>query len=295
MDIGSNSLLLTVVDEDGRVLHDEARVVGMGKGLGDGGRMQPDRRAAARDTLQDYVATAARLGVPAGEILAAATSGARRAADAPALFAELEAELGLRVRTIPGDEEARLSYLGALGGLSLPAGPVAVVDLGGGSTEVIIGEGGDIAWRRSLEIGAVRLTEAHLDADRAYAGQDLRPLEAHIRREVAALPDLPTGALVAVAGTATTLAAIHVGLDAWDRHRIHDLAVPLRALQVLEDRLAAASPDGRRAIAAIAPARADYLLAGSLVLRAVAGALGHDALRISDGGLRFGLLAEARV
>lgn len=292
IDVGSNSLLLTVVDDAGRVLHDEARVVGLGRGLGDMGRMQPERRALGARVLADYVATAAKLGVPASEIRAAATSGARRALDAPELFAELEARLGLRVETISGEEEARLSYLGALQGLPLPPPPHLVIDLGGGSTEVVLGEGPTLGWRRSLEIGSVRLTETFIDLE-AITDADRDRLRAHVTRAAEVLPDARAAtAIVAVAGTATSLAAIDLGLDHYVAERVHGARLPLDRLEALADRLAHADAAQRLEIAAVSPERADFLMAGAEVLIALCRLAGQDALTISNGGLRFGLLAD---
>ncbi|MCB9743304.1 MAG: Ppx/GppA family phosphatase [Alphaproteobacteria bacterium] len=291
IDVGSNSLLLTVVEDSGAVVHDEVQVVGLGRGLGDLGHMQPARRAHGAVVLAEYVATAAALGVPASEIRAVATSGARRAVDAPAFFAEIEAAHGLKVRTISGEEEARLSYLGALQGLELAPPPHLVVDLGGGSTELVLGSGAEMSWRVSLEVGAVRLTEGFIDlADIRDA--DRAALRAHLQAEMRALPESERPSeIIAVAGTATTLAAVDLGLERYVAERVHGHHLSVAALEAMADRLAAADAAERRRISAIEPKRGDFLMAGAEVLIAVCRWAGHEGLTTSNGGLRLGLLS----
>ena len=278
IDIGSNSLLLTVVDGD-RVLHDEARVVGMARGLGDGGRFREDRKVAARAVLTEYVARAEALGVPAHAIRAVATSGARRASDADSFFEALRAETGLSVRTVSGEEEARLSFLGARSGLDCE-GPVLVVDLGGGSTELVFGDESP-EFAVSLEVGAVRLTEDVAPEDRA---DHLRTTLFDLR-----LPRVPAETIL-VAGTATTLSAIRLGLEFWDGDAVHDSTLRGEDLERLRDRFDAASPGERLEMARIAPERAPYLGAGAAILAAVLRCVSVPKARVSDRGLRFGLL-----
>jgi exopolyphosphatase/guanosine-5'-triphosphate,3'-diphosphate pyrophosphatase len=174
VDIGSNSVLLLVLAEDGTMLHDEARVVGLGKGLGDKGMFRPDRMDAALEALGDYATVAQELGVPPYDVSVAATSATRRALNARSFIERVHKETGLRVKVISGEEEARLTWRGALRALDLPSGPVAVVDLGGGSTELVVGDGNLMGPRVSLELGSVRLTETFFgDNPQRYRPTDL--------------------------------------------------------------------------------------------------------------------------
>lgn len=293
IDIGSNSLLLLVLDDQGATLHDEARVVGLGRGLGDRGLFRTDRMEEALSVLADYAARAATLGVPADQVRVAATSASRRALNAATFFERVKQRSGLSVRVIEGEEEARLTWLGARKGLSLPDGAVAVVDLGGGSTEVVVGERDHIALRTSLEIGTVRLTEQFLDGGRGRIDpRALARLRAHVNAVVDTVhwPTVPR-AMVAVAGTATTLAAMEQGLSTYDGARVHGFRLSRNALRRWIDRLLEADADERRRLAAVSPERADTLLAGACVLDTVASAARRDSLLISDGGLRHGLVA----
>jgi exopolyphosphatase/guanosine-5'-triphosphate,3'-diphosphate pyrophosphatase len=291
IDIGSNSILLTIVDERGHTVVDEVRVVGLGKGLGDRGLFAPDRMAAAEAVLSDYVALASRHHIPVPEIQAVATSGARRAMNAGTWIQKLYKNMGLKVRIISGDEEARLSWLGARQGLTVAEGPVLVIDLGGGSTELVLGEGEQIFGRASLEIGSVRLTEAFFGNGPPNPPQ-LAKLRNHVDTAVATIRLEPVPrTVIGVAGTITTLAAMALGLDRYDGKAVHGSKLTRVDLAHFVDQLLAASPEERQKIAAISPERADYLLAGATIVDRVLQASRRPQLTVSDRGLRYGLLA----
>ncbi|MFZ5477748.1 MAG: Ppx/GppA family phosphatase [Myxococcota bacterium] len=285
IDIGSNSILLLVVDEAGKVVHDEARVVGLGKGLGERGVFRPERMEAALACLKDYANIA-----KGAQIRAVATSASRRALNAATFYANVQKQTGIKVEVVSGEEEARLTWIGALDGLDVPPGPVLVCDPGGGSTEVILGEGRQVHSRVSLEIGTVRLTEQFLGYGQVDAAS-LARLRAHVDAEVAklVLPVQPRLA-VAVAGTATTLAAAELGLAAYDPARVHGSTLTDGALRGWIDRLLAASPERRRELVAVSPERADTVLAGAVILLRVLDVAKRHAFRVSDRGLRYGVL-----
>jgi len=301
IDVGSNSVLLTIVGDDGAILHDEARVVGLGRGLGDGGAFAPDRMTATATALRDYVETAASHGVGAASIRAVATSAARRATNAATFFDRLRSELGLRVRIVTGDEEARLTWLGALRDLDVPDGPLLVVDLGGGSTELVLGTTGaaraTVTLRVSLEIGSVRLTERFLCPPGATSPERIDPaalglVARHVDLALAAVVLEPAPrTVVGVAGSVTTLAATLLGLSGYDGDRVHQSTFDRVELARLVDRLASADPAERRALVPTAPDRADWLPAAGVLLDRILAAAGANRMVASDRGLRFGVLA----
>ena len=290
IDIGSNSLLLLVVDDAGNVLHDEARVIGLGRGLGERGVFRPDRMEAALAALQDYATTAQGLGVAPADVRVVATSASRRALNATTFYATVKARTQLRAEVVSGEEEARLTWLGGVDGLGLGPGASMLCDPGGGSTEVIVGEGPHIRSRVSLEIGTVRLTEQYLGTGVVTAAS-LARLRAHVDAAVATLDlDVLPRAAVAVAGTATTLAAADLGLERYDASVVHGSTLTAAALRRWIDRLLAAGPEERRRIVAVSPERADTVLAGAAILLAILEKSRRQAWRVSDRGLRFGAI-----
>ncbi|MFT7521656.1 MAG: exopolyphosphatase/guanosine-5'-triphosphate,3'-diphosphate pyrophosphatase [Kiritimatiellia bacterium] len=292
IDIGSNSILLTIVDDDGRLILDTVTVIGLGRGLGDRGSFRPDRMDAAEACLARYVGIAVDHGVQPWSVKAVATSAARRAMNAQTFFNKLQRTLGLKTRIISGDEEARLTWMGARRDLELPAGPLMVVDLGGGSTEIIVSNGEEIAARVSLEVGSVRLTEQFLGTD-VVRSADLTRARAHIEALLANenLEARPRS-VIGVAGTVTTLYAMRQGLHEYDSSKIHGGRLSRADLASLIDQLLPMNPEQRRQAAPIAPDRADYLLAGAMILDRALNDARRPSMIVSDRGLRYGLLDE---
>ena len=290
IDLGSNSVLLTVLDDTGAVQHDESRVVGLGKGLGDGGAFANDRMEAALVALGDYARTATALGVSPDGVRVVATSAARRATNAAAFIERVASTTGLRIRVISGDEEARLTWAGALSGLET-TGTALVVDLGGGSTELALG-GTSLRWRHSYEVGSVRLTERVLgDAIPAASAADLAAMQARVEG-VLASPALPETAdtVIGVAGSVTTLMATALGQSTYDGTTVHGNRLTDGMLADFQGRILGLDAAGRRALFPVAPKRADFLLAGATVLRGVLAVCGADRMVVSDRGLRYGVL-----
>jgi exopolyphosphatase/guanosine-5'-triphosphate,3'-diphosphate pyrophosphatase len=287
IDLGSNSVLLTVADSD-TVLHDEARVVALGKGLGAGGAFDSARMEATLSALRDYASIAEALGVPRGEVKGIATSASRRASNAEAFYARVLNETGLRFRIISGQEEAFASHDGAKGGLGFdPTARLFTLDLGGGSTEMLIGDHGRTFWWSSVPLGSARLTEDFLGEN----GPGIEAMKAHIRETLSNVPLIfPCEAVVAMAGTATTLGAIDAGLKTWKPERVHGRPLTRKALNDLVLRLQSATPQVRREIAAVSPERAPFLLAGALIIDGVLQRRGVTECVLSVRGLRYGFL-----
>ena len=290
IDVGSNSILLVIVDDEGRVLEDEVNVVGLGRGLGDRGLFAPDRMAAGEEVLREYIALAAKHDVGSWSIEAVATSGARRAMNATTWLSRVQRKMGLRVRIITGSEEAALTWRGATDGLP-QAETLLLIDLGGGSTELVLGKGAEIERSTSMEVGSVRLTEEFLGME-VPDPTGIGPMKNRIDTEIlqAALDGTAT-TVVGVAGTVTSLATMALGLEKWDADAVHHSALTRADLEVFIARLTAANPQERRAMVPASPERADYLLAGATILDMILAATGHTELIVSDRGLRYGLLA----
>lgn len=296
IDVGTNTVLLLVAERRGALLVpvlERAEITRLGRGVDATGRLDA---AAIRETvavLADFARQASELG--ARRIACVATSAARDAANGAEFFAAAAEAAGLVPEVISGDEEARLVYasawrdFGAAGG-----GPLAVLDVGGGSTEFTFGEGPAPRGRTSLQVGAVRLTERHVRADpvppaelaalRAAARAALRPL---------AGMGLPRGGrLVAVAGTVTTLSAVAQALPAYDGARVHGASLSLDEVEALASRLADLPVKARAALPGMEPKRADVILAGALIVAEAMRLTGFDRLTVSDRGVRWGLLYD---
>ncbi|HWH20778.1 MAG TPA: Ppx/GppA family phosphatase [Solirubrobacterales bacterium] len=289
IDIGSNSTRLLVADVlDGRVTPIERRstVTRLGRGVDLSGRLAAEAIEAACAAVDPYVATLQELGAEA--IDAVATSAVRDAENGSAFIAELRERFALSARVLDGDEEARLTYLGATSEHS-PEVPTLVLDIGGGSTEMVVGKGRDASWHSSLQAGVVRHTERHLVADPPRA-VELEALAADLRGLIeTATVDAPRAeAGIAVAGTPTSLAAIELELDPYDPKLVHGHVLELRSIQRMLSRLAAVPLAERQAIRGLHADRAPTILAGVVILVESMRAFDLEQITVSEHDILYG-------
>ena len=292
IDLGSHSFLLTLLNDQGDVIHDEMCPVELGRGLGDNGSLQADRMRRAEEVLDDFLMTARRHGFSPHQINAGATSAARRATNAPEWLAELQERTGLHIRILSGDEEARLTYLGAVSHLEGETRSIVTVDLGGGSTEIAVGVGSRFLHRVSLELGALRQSEAHvlMDDEGGILDPHLTSLQTAIGLATKDAPSpRPVELVIATGGTATTLAALKSGLTHFTPAAVHGVVLSREELLEMANHLVSMNGAERREFVAIAPDRADILIAGSCILKGVLDHLDQPCLQVSSRGLRFGL------
>jgi exopolyphosphatase/guanosine-5'-triphosphate,3'-diphosphate pyrophosphatase len=305
IDLGTNSALLTVGERAGtspRVLLDRATIVRLGEGVLRSHALAADAKERARACVQEYVRVALDLG--ASRIDVVATAVLRDAHDGAAFLADLLAaapgSAHVTGEVVTGEREAELAFAGALGGLPLvPETAFHVVDVGGGSSEIVRGRVGRIDARASLPVGAVRMTERWIDRD-PPSKESLASIEEEVRAALRAFhaDGLMThpGPIVAVAGTATTLAAIHLGLERYDGARVHGMRLALEDIESQRECLAAMTLEARRGVRGLSPDRADIIVAGATVLleivRQLARTAGGSDVLVSDRGLRHARLAE---
>lgn len=289
VDIGTNSTRLLVADWDGRVLarvKADTRITRLGRGVDVTGRLDAEAIDETLAVAEGYLAEARALG--AGKVMTVATSAARDAANGAELLARA-AELGLDVRILTGDEEAALAFAGATSGL--PSGEHLVIDAGGGSTELVVGTDGHVRVAVSLDLGCVRLTERWLAHDppdpEEIAGLEME-VEGEVSRAADALAPLPDQA-IAVGGTATTLAAIHLGLRAYDADAVDGTSLDVARLVSLRDELAVVTVAEIAATPIVQPGRADVLLAGASLLLAAAQVLRLQRLVVRDRDILDGV------
>jgi exopolyphosphatase/guanosine-5'-triphosphate,3'-diphosphate pyrophosphatase len=288
LDVGTNSTRLLVADVEGGLVRPlERRVVvsGLGAGVDAAGRLEAAGVSRTLEVLASYAEAARSAG--AARVRAVATSAVRDAADRDEFLGRAAGVLGVRLEVIDGEEEAALSFLGAAGEAAGPA-PYLVVDVGGGSTEFVLG-GGEPSFLRSIDLGSRRITErflAHLPAGReALAAARRAAGEAFAGL---ALPGVP-GTVIGTGGTYTALAAIALGLRAYDPERVHGSVLALGALDGLVERLAALSLEEVAALPSLDPARAPVLLGGAVVGAEALRRSGRRELVVSEADLLDGI------
>ncbi|MEU2034903.1 Ppx/GppA phosphatase family protein [Nocardia amamiensis] len=287
VDCGTNSIRLLIADVlgDGRLadVHREMRIVRLGQGVDATGSLAPEAIERTRAALADYVALMREAGV--GRVRMVATSATRDAANREDFFAMARAELGAVVagaeaEVITGDEEARLSFAGAIGELSSAAGPFVVVDLGGGSTELVFGDSAGVRAAFSADIGCVRITERclagnpptaeQIAAARAFATERLGEAFTHVPVEGA-------HTWVGVAGTMTTIAAVALDLPEYDSEKVHLTRLSLEQVHDVCGRLIAMDHDQRAALGPMHPGRVDVIGGGAVITEVLAEELSRRA------------------
>lgn len=298
IDIGTNTILLLIAEIKGdgtfSVLEDRAEITRLGEDVDRTRLISAAAEARGVAAMRAYLERCRSLGVT--EIVAVGTSALRDARNAADFSDRLRRELALELRVLSAEDEAVYSYLAVQRGLGLKANEVLVVDVGGGSTEFIWGRQAKLYRWASLDLGAVRLTERYLPSDPATEDECKR-LEAVIDRELDALLRDWGGrpvfsALVGIAGTFTTLAAVEKGLTDYSHSEVHGSRL-CGAKVRRQIRLYQALPvAGRRKIPGLEPERADVILAGAILIGRIMALFGLDEAVVSDQGIRYGLLYE---
>jgi exopolyphosphatase / guanosine-5'-triphosphate,3'-diphosphate pyrophosphatase len=295
VDIGTNSTRLLVAELDGASLHElqrESIVTRLGEGVDATGRLgeAPQQRVFA--ALDEYAAAVGEADVRT----AVMTSAVRDAANGAAFADAVRERYGLEGSTLSGDEEARLTFLGATAARD-PDDPTAllVIDIGGGSTELVVGAGGAVEFHTSTQTGVVRHTERHIRSDPPAAGEmDALARDARASIEAAVPADVRerAGAAVAVAGTATSCASIDLELAPYDPAKVEGHALSRERLQQLLARLAAMKLADRRQVTGLHPDRAPTIVAGVIIMLEVLSAFGLDGVEVSERDILWGVALD---
>jgi exopolyphosphatase / guanosine-5'-triphosphate,3'-diphosphate pyrophosphatase len=296
IDIGTNSTRLLVADvADGRIadVERESRVTRLGEGVDKRRRLLPVPVARVRNVLSDYRRALESLG--AARTLAIATSAIRDAENGEAFLGEIEWSYGFATCLLSGHDEALMMFRGVTSERGLEAGTV-IVDVGGGSTELVAAEPDGVRWHDSLDIGSVRLTERFLHSDPptrddldACAGAVQALLSERVPDEIRAR----TASAIGVAGTITSIAALALGLDEYDRERVHGSRLPADALAEQLERLASVPLAERRQLRPLDPERAPVIVAGAVIVRETLSFFGVDVLEISERDILDGAALAA--
>ncbi|GEL26078.1 exopolyphosphatase [Pseudonocardia sulfidoxydans NBRC 16205] len=306
IDCGTNSIRLLVADVttgsggvDLRDVHREMRIVRLGKGVDAAGRLDPEAIERTRAALVDYTAVLRRKG--AERVRMVATSATRDASNREDFFGMVREVLGADAEVISGDEEATLSFVGAVGDLDPADGPFVVVDIGGGSTELVIGDLSDdgtatVRAARSVDVGSVRLTERCLPGDPPTADDvaAAREVAAGILADAfAAVPLDGAKTWVGVAGTITTLSGIAQDLPEYDPSAVHLSRLARSDLHALAERLVTSTRPEREAMGALHPGRVDVIAAGSIIVSVLADELaartGIEEIVVSEHDILDGI------
>jgi exopolyphosphatase/guanosine-5'-triphosphate,3'-diphosphate pyrophosphatase len=293
IDVGTNSTRLLVADVDGGVAPLERRstVTRLGRGVDLSGRLASEAIEDVCAAIDGYVGILQELGAETVEVIA--TSAVRDADNGSAFVAELRERFALSARVLDGEEEARLTYMGATAE-ALPSEPTLVVDIGGGSTELIVGSGSDISFHDSLQAGVVRHSERHINSDPPTAVE----LEA-LASDVRALIADSTGAGVearqglAVAGTPTSLAAVAMELEPYDPTQVHGHVLDLPLIQVILSRLASLPLAERVEVPGLHPDRAPTIVAGIVILVEAMRAFDLEEITVSEHDILYGTALAA--
>jgi exopolyphosphatase / guanosine-5'-triphosphate,3'-diphosphate pyrophosphatase len=292
IDIGTNTTLLLVARTDPTIeaIEEIAEITRLGRGIGSAGALDSEAIARTLAVLREFAAVARHHGA---RIAAVGTESLRRAPNAAAFLGPAAEILGTEVEVIDGAREAALTFRAVLASFAdVRAGELVVVDIGGGSTEIVIASDGKIEFQTSLPLGSVRLTEAFVRHDPATIGEQTAIARA-VDAAVHAIPfSRKAATLVGVAGTVTSLAAMALELESYDPTRVHGLRLSRVELGRQLARLGAATQAERERMVGLDPRRADVILAGALVLDRIAAAAGVGEIRVSDRGIRWGLLFE---
>lgn len=294
LDLGTNTFLCLISEvENGvinQVLEDQVRVVRLGQDVHKTRRLHPEALQRAEQCFKEFsqLITNHR----PDRTLAFATSAARDVTNAKELF-ELGKKYQIPIEVISGDREAECTFLGTID--QKLSAPVAIVDVGGGSTEFIIGDASGIRFRQSLDIGSVRLTERFVTKN-PLDNREQENLEHHLTHEtsllkskLATLPiELKPKKVIVVAGTPTTLATLDMGLP-FESEKVHGYKLTLSRIKEWSDRLAKLKVEERQKLAGMEPKRADVIVAGALCLYHSCKVFGVEEVEVSIRGLRYGI------
>jgi exopolyphosphatase/guanosine-5'-triphosphate,3'-diphosphate pyrophosphatase len=292
IDCGTNSIRLLIADIDGNNVREVVRdmeIVRLGQGVDETGQFHPDAIARTLAAVDKFAAEIAKRGVE--KIRFCATSATRDATNRHLFVDGVRDRLGIELEVISGDEEAALSFAGAIKDLDPSNGPFLVVDIGGGSTEFVFGTS-TVEAARSVNIGCVRMTERHFASDPASVQQiesARTDIQAAIAQAAAVVPITQAKTLVAVAGTATTVAAAALNLPEYDRYAIHLSRISAQQTHDAATMFATNTREQRLALGYMHPGRVDVIAAGSLVLSEIMKATGATEFVASESDILDGM------
>jgi exopolyphosphatase/guanosine-5'-triphosphate,3'-diphosphate pyrophosphatase len=295
VDCGTNSIRLLIADIDpertaATDIARELRIVRLGEGVDRTGRLSPAALDRTIGALRDYADLIARAEPAAVRMVA--TSATRDAANAQEFVDRVKEVLGIAPEVVSGDEEAWLSFTGATRELTGTPAPYLVTDIGGGSTEFVLGGPEGVSGVRSVDIGCVRMTERHLRTDppqEAEIDAATRDIDGALDLVAASMPAERASTLVGLAGSVTTVAGIALGLESYDSARIHHSRIPAARVHEITTALLGQTRAQRAAIGVMHPGRVDVIGAGALVLDRIMTRFGFAEVLVSEHDILDGI------
>jgi exopolyphosphatase/guanosine-5'-triphosphate,3'-diphosphate pyrophosphatase len=292
IDCGTNSIRLLIADIDGnnfREIYRTMEIVRLGQGVDQNKSFHPDAIARTLAAVDEFAQEISRRGVE--KIRFCATSATRDATNRELFINGVKDRLGIEPEVISGEEEAKLSFIGATKEFAASDAPFLVVDIGGGSTEFVYGSA-DVEFAKSVNIGCVRMTERNIHSD-PPAPEEIENARKDIQEAIAIaaaiVPITRAKTLIAVAGTATSVAASALGLEQYDRHQIHLARVSADQTHLVATTFARMNAEERSRIGFLHPGRADVFAAGSLVLSEILKATGASEFIASEADILDGI------
>ncbi len=292
IDIGTNTVLMVIADvtDDGKLIpvSDDQRTPRLGKGVDANGFISKESLHRVLNTLHEYKKKAESFN--ASKIFACGTSALRDALNRDEVILQIKNETGINVDIISGEQEAEYTYFGALSGFSALTGITGVLDIGGGSTELIIGNNYSVKSRWSIDVGCVRLTERYFST-LPPSQEKIIAATRYVRSTISrAIPEHGIEKLIGVAGTVTTLAAIDRELQEFSAQLINRHILTSNRIDEIYNTYIRFTLDEMKAVRQIIPGREDILLAGIAILRVYLSILGLNSITVSTRGLRYGQL-----
>ena len=292
IDCGTNSIRLLIADIDGanfREIHREMEIVRLGQGVDKTGQFHPDAILRTLAAVDEFAIEIAKRGVE--KIRFCATSATRDATNRDLFIDGVRERLGIAPEVIPGEVEAALSFQGATRDFPATDGPFLVIDIGGGSTEFVFGTT-DVEFAKSMNIGCVRMTERHFtggDADPGQIAAAIEDIDEAIAQAAKIVPITQSKTLIAVAGTATTVAAAALELSTYDRYAIHLSRISAAKVHATSKMFLSSKREDREALGYMHPGRVDVIGAGSLVLSRIMLATGASEFVASESDILDGM------
>jgi exopolyphosphatase/guanosine-5'-triphosphate,3'-diphosphate pyrophosphatase len=294
IDIGTNTVLLVVVDRDDenrvfRDVIDMSTIVRLGEGLANSGRLSGPAMLRTMEGLGRYVAIAASHDVR--RLFCVGTAALREAANSGEFLASVRDAFGFDVEIISARDEARYTYLSVRDDNVVRASGMTIIDIGGGSTEVITGTDRDLAAYVSLPMGSVRLTDAFVSHDPPVR-EEMESVVSYIQEHLSPVSCPRGSVLVGTGGTVTNIAAMVAGIGTYDKAVVHGFVIGLGQVKELIATLARLTSDERRRVTGMEPGREDIIVQGAVILREIMEHGGFDRVRVSAAGVRYGVIYD---